>query len=301
MEKSKLKTVISHPRYLLLFLLHRCSHLIKNDKRYYTWQYRLITGKKLDIDHPVSYNEKLQWLKLYDRKPIYTMMVDKLAVKKFVADKIGEQYVVPLYGVWDKPEEIDYNTLPKRFVLKTTHGGGGLDVVICKDKSKLDKERVNKKLNHSLRFDYWRMREWPYKNVPRKIIAEQLLEDKSGDLFDYKVMCFSGKPELIQVHRGRFTHQTQDIFDVNWNKMKIYQTDYPYTEDHIDKPELLQEMLSLSEALAKDIPQIRVDWYIVNGRLYFGELTFFDSAGFSEWKPKEWEDKLGELTVLPKH
>lgn len=296
---SKARALLRHPRYVFLFLLHRCSHLIKSDKFYYKCQYRLITGKKLDFNHPVSYNEKLQWLKLYDRKPIYTTMVDKLAVKKYVSDKIGEEYVIPLLGVWDKPEDIDYDTLPDKFVLKATHGGGGLDVVICKDKSKLDKDAVNKKLNHSLRTDYWRMREWPYKDVPRKIIAEAYLEDVSGDLIDFKVMCFGGKPELIQVHRGRFTHQTQDVYDTHWNKVKISQPGYPYTEDQIDKPVLLDEMLSLSEKLSQDISQVRVDWYIVNDKLYFGELTFFDSAGFARWEPEEWEKKLGKLIILP--
>ena len=299
MDVNKFTTIITKPRYLLLFVLHRLSHLIKSDKLYYTWQYRLITGRKLDINHPVGYNEKLQWLKLYDRKPIYTIMVDKLAVKKFVAERIGEQYVVPLLGVWDKPGDIDYDSLPKRFVLKATHGGGGLDVVICKDKDKLDRAQVKQKLNRSLKTDYWRMREWPYKNVPRRIIAEQYLEDNSGDLYDYKVMCFSGKPELIQVHRGRFTHQTQDIFDTNWNKMKISQPGYPYTEDHINRPELLSKMLTLSSILADGVPQIRVDWYMANGELFFGELTFFDGAGFSFWEPEEWELKLGDMIVLP--
>lgn len=298
---SKIRVLLRHPRYVFLFLLHRCSHLIKSDKFYYKCQYRLITGKKLDFDHLVSYNEKLQWLKLYDRKPVYTTMVDKLAVKKYVSDKIGEEYVIPLLGIWDKPEDIDYDTLPNKFVLKATHGGGGLDVVICKDKSKLDKDAVNKKLNHSLRTDYWRMREWPYKDVPRKIIAEEYLEDASGDLIDYKVMCFGGKPELIQVHRNRFTHQTQDVYDTHWNKVKISQAGYPYTEDQIDKPVLLDEMLSLSEKLSQDIPQIRVDWYIVNDKLYFGELTFFDSAGFATWEPEEWEKRLGSLIVLPEN
>lgn len=295
MEKSKLKTVLSHPRYLLLFLLHRCSHLIKDDKRYYTWQYRLITGKKLDIDHPVSYNEKLQWLKLYDRKPIYTTMVDKLAVKQYVADKIGEQYVVPLYGVWDKPEDINYDALPEKFVLKTTHGGGGLDVVICKDKSKLDKDKVNNKLNHSLQSDYWRMREWPYKDVPRKIIAEQYLEDETGELADYKVQCFDGKPFLIWVHRGRQSNHTMDIYDINWNKLSVWQPGYPPTDEILDRPSVLDEMLRLSSVLSRGIAQLRVDWYIVNGKLYFGELTFFDGAGFSGWEPKEYENKLGSM------
>lgn len=299
MEVNKFTTIVTKPRYILLFVLHRLSHLIKSDKKYYTWQYRLITGRKLDIDHPVRYNEKLQWLKLYDRKPIYTAMVDKLAVKKFVTERIGDQYVVPLLGVWERPEDIDFDSLPQKFVLKATHGGGGLDVIICKDKDKLDRPRVVQKLNRSLQTDYWRMREWPYKNVPRRIIAEQYLDDKSGDLYDYKVMCFSGRPELIQVHRGRFTHQTQDIFDTDWNKMKISQPGYPYTEDHIDRPALLSEMLSLSSVLADGVPQIRVDWYIADGKLYFGELTFFDGAGFSFWEPEEWELKLGDMIVLP--
>ena len=296
---NKFATVVTKPRFLFLFLLHRLSYLIKSDRTYYKWQYLLITGRKLDFDHPVRYNEKLQWLKLYDRKPIYTTMVDKYAVKQFVSNKIGDQYVVPLLGVWYKPEDIDYDSLPQRFVLKATHGGGGLDVVICKDKDSLDKAQVAKKLNHSLNSDYWRMREWPYKNVPRRIIAEQFLEDKSGDLYDYKVMCFSGKPALIQVHRGRFTHQTQDVYDVNWNKMEISQPGYPGTDDLIERPALLSEMLSLSSILAAGMPQIRVDWYIANGRLYFGELTFYDGAGFSLWEPKEWELKLGDMIVLP--
>lgn len=296
---SKVKLVLAHPRYVFLFLLHRCSHLIKSDRFYYQCQYRFITGNKLDFEHPVSYNEKLQWLKLYDRKPVYTTMVDKLAVKKYVADKIGDEYVISLLGVWDKPEDIDYDSLPEKFVLKTTHGGGGRDVIICKDKSKIDKISVNKILNRSLRVDYWKMREWPYKDVPRKIIAESCLEDKSGDLPDYKVMCFGGKPQLIQVHRGRFTHQTQDVYDTNWKKVKISQPGYPYTDDQIEKPALLEEMLSLSEKLSQGIPQVRVDWYIVNNRLYFGELTFFDSAGFARWEPEEWEQRMGDWIILP--
>lgn len=297
---SKARALLRHPRYVFLFLLHRCSHLIKSDKFYYQCQYRLITGKKLDFEHPVSYNEKLQWLKLYDRKPIYTTMVDKLAVKQYVADRIGEQYVVPLYGVWNKPEDIDYDALPNKFVLKTTHGGGGLDVVICKDKDTIDKDKVNAKLNHSLHSDYWRMREWPYKNVPRKIIAEQLLEDESGDLPDYKVLCFNGNPYLIWVHRGRSTHHTMDIFDSAWRELPVTQPGYPPSNDKIDKPTVLEEMLALSRRLSQGIPQLRVDWYIAGGELYFGELTFYDGAGFAQWEPEEWEKKLGDMIILPK-
>lgn len=296
---SKAMALLRHPRYVFLFLLHRCSHLIKNDKFYYQCQYRLITGKKLDFEQPVSYNEKLQWLKLYDRKPIYTTMVDKLAVKKYVADKIGEEYVIPLLGVWNKPEDIDYDALPDKFVLKATHGGGALDVVICKDKSTIDKVAVNKKLNHSLRKDYWRMREWPYKDVPRKIIAEEYIEDETGDLPDYKVLCFGGKPYLIWVHQGRSTNHTMNIFDVNWNRLPVTQPGYPPSDDEIKRPVVLSKMLSLSRLLSEGIPQLRVDWYIVKGKLYFGELTFYDGAGFARWEPEEWDKKLGDMIKLP--
>lgn len=299
-QSNKLIAVIKQPRLSLLFFLHRFSHLIKSDKKYYRWQYLLLKGKKLNIDNPVTFNEKLQWLKLNDRKPVYTNMVDKFAVKNFVANAIGSKYVIPLLGVWDKPEDIQYDKLPNQFVLKATHGGGGLDVIICKDKSTIDKEMINKQMHKSMSADYWIMREWPYKNVPRKIIAEELLKSEMGDLWDYKVMCFNGKPELIQIHKGRFTHQTQDIYDTNWNKMKISQPGYPCTEDEIERPKQLDEMLELSAKLSAGIPQIRVDWYISNGKLYFGELTFFDAAGYADWEPEEWNYKLGALIVLPK-
>lgn len=296
---NKVIAVFKQPRLAMLFFLHRFSHLIKDDKLYYKWQYRLLKGKKLNIDSPITFSEKLQWLKLYDRKDIYTTMVDKLAVKDYVARKIGKKYVIPLLGVWSKPEDIDYDKLPDQFVIKATHGGGCLDVVICRDKSTLDVAMINKRMTLSLKSDYWRMREWPYKHVPRKIIAEELLESETGDLWDYKVMCFGGQPKLIQVHRGRFTHQTQDIYDTNWNKLKISQPGYPYTEDQIKRPELLEEMIGLSATLAEGIPQIRVDWYLTNGKLYFGELTFFDAAGYADWEPEEWNKKLGDMIILP--
>ena len=298
-KKNKIVETIKHPRMVILFVISRMSRFIKSDKKYYKWQYYCFTGEWLDIDHPTTYVEKMQWLKVYDRNPIYTTMADKYAVKAFVADKIGERYVVPLLGVWDNPEQIDYNKLPQRFVLKATHGGGALDVVICKDKDKLDKEAVNKKLNKSLNSDFWRMREYQYKDIPRRIIAEEYLEDETGMLTDYKVMCFSGVPRLIQVHRNRFTHQTQDIFDTNWNRVKIWQRGYPYTEDAVKKPVVLEEMLECSTKLSQGLPQVRVDWYVVNGRLYFGELTLTDSGGFSDWEPKEWDNKIADWIELP--
>ena len=298
-KENKVLTVIKKPRFALTFLLNRFSRIIKSDELYYKLQYYSFTGKWLNISSPRTYVEKMQWLKVHDRKPIFTTLVDKRAVKDYVAKKIGAQYIVPLLGVWDSPEQIDYNSLPNQFVLKATHGGGARDVVICKDKSSFDKEAACVQLKKSLSSDYWRMREWQYKDVPRKIIAEAYLEDASGSLNDYKVMCFQGVPKLIQVHRSRFTHQTQDIFDTDWNKQPIGQREYPCTEDTIEKPSVLEEMLECSKILSENLIQSRIDWYIVNGKLYFGEITLTDSAGYADFEPKEWDQKIADWIKLP--
>ena len=301
MEKeNKFVATIKHPRLLILFVISRFPRIVRSDKLYYKLQYYCFTGRWLNLDTPMTYVEKMQWLKVYDRNPLYTTMADKYAVKDYVANKIGAQYIIQTLGVWDRPEQIDYDKLPKQFVLKATHGGGALDVIICKDKSSLNKSAVNMKMNNSLNSNYWRMREHQYKDIPRKIIAETYLEDETGQLTDYKVMCFDGKAKLIQVHRNRFTRQTQDIYDINWNKVKIWQRGYPYTDDVVDKPAVLEEMIKCSEDLSQGIPQIRVDWYVVNGKLYFGELTLDDSCGFSDWEPKEWNDKIASWIDLSK-
>ena len=206
MKQNKLFSAINNPKNILLFILNRIGRFIKSDALYYKLQYYCYTGKWLNIDNPKTYVEKMQWLKVYDRNPLYTTMADKYAAKKYVADVLGEKYIVPLLGVWNTPEDINYESLPSKFVLKATHGGGALDVVICKDKTTLDKEKVNRKLTKSLNSDFWRMREYQYKDIPRRIIAEQYLEDESGGLNDYKVMAFNGQVKLIQVHRNRFTH-----------------------------------------------------------------------------------------------
>ena len=296
---NKVKAVIKQPRLAISFLLNRFSRLIKSDELYYKLQYYSFTGKWLNISNPTTYVEKMQWLKVHDRKPIYTTIVDKLAVKDYVAQIIGDKYIVPLLGVWETPDLIDYDKLPNQFVLKATHGGGARDVVICRDKDSFNKHAAAVQLNKSLNSDYWRMREWQYKDVPRKIIAEKYLEDESGNLNDYKVMCFGGVPKLIQVHRGRFTHQTQDFFDVNWNKLPIGQREYPCTSDMIAKPSVLEEMLDCSKQLSQGLIQVRVDWYIVNGKLYFGELTLTDSAGYADFIPEEWDKKVADMIKLP--
>lgn len=262
------------------------------DKPYLELAYYAHFGKKLDLKAPKTFNEKLQWLKLYDRNPEYTRMVDKYEAKQYVAEKIGEEYIIPTLGVWDDPDQIDFDALPDQFVLKCTHDSGGL--VICRDKSKLNIEEAKEKLKKRLKFRYFYWgREWPYKNIKPRIIAEKYMEDESGtELKDYKVMCFEGEPKLIQVHQGRFGEHTQDFYDTQWQKLEITQG-FPYSETTMGKPEFLEEMLTLSKELSQNLHQVRVDWYYVGHQLYFGELTFFDGAGFDGFEPDEYDEIIG--------
>ncbi len=288
---------------ILILRTLRILHLINYlpDKLYLQLAYRRATGRKLELNPPRTYTQKLQWIKLYDRNPLYTIMVDKYKAKEYASQIIGEDHVVPLLGVWNTPEEIDWNSLPKQFVLKTNHDCGGL--VICKDKEKLDKKAAITKIRKSLRRDYWLAgREWPYKNIERKIIAEKYLEDTTGGLVDYKVMCFNGEPKLIQVHLGRFLgNHTQDFYDIEWNKTNVTQGSYGETSDvNVEKPKCFDEMILLSRKLSANIPHVRVDWYIVDGYLYLGELTFFDASGFDVYDSNNDEELFGSWITLPK-
>jgi hypothetical protein len=221
-------------------------------------------------------------------------MVDKFAVKDYVAKLIGDKYIIPTIGLWEKPEDIDWHELPNQFVLKTTHGGGSSGVVICRNKDQFNKQKAINQLNDSMKIDLYNVwREWPYKNVPKRVIAEKYIEEFGKKaLNDYKIMCFDGKVKLIELHSGRFTDKhTQDFYDREWNLTKITQGSYgAYNTEPCPKPALLDEMIHLSEILAEGIPHVRVDWYIVNDHLYFGELTFFDGSGFVPWD--RYEDDL---------
>ena len=283
-------------------LNHRGYLNFLSDKAFLKLMFRVRMGKKLDLKNPQTYNEKLQWLKLYDRKYKYTEMADKYAVKKYVSDIIGEKYVVPLLGVWDSVEDVDFDKLPEKFVLKATHNSGG--IVICRDKTTLDIETVKNKLSTILKKNYFSyLREWPYKNVKPRIIAEKLMENskqkENTNLNVYKIFCFNGKPEIIQtIQNDKTPDETIDYFDVSWKLLDLKQS-FPNSKTPLEKPSTLEEMLSLAAKLSKGVAFLRVDFYDVDGEIYFSEFTFYSDSGMANFYPEEWDCKLGDLIVLP--
>lgn len=272
-----------------------------DDETYLKKVYKLQMGKDLNLENPQTFNEKLQWLKLYDRKPEYTQMVDKYEAKKYVANKIGEEYIIKTLGVWDKFDDIDFSVLPNQFVLKTTHDSGG--VIICKDKSTFDINKAKEKLEKSLKRKYYYVwREWPYKNVKPRIIAEEYMVDESGyELKDYKFFCFDGKVKALFVAKDRtkVDEETKfDFFDENFNHLP-FTNGHPNSAPPYIKPQNFEKMKELAGILSKEIPHLRVDFYNINGKIYFGELTFTHWSGMVAFEPEEWDYKLGSWINLP--
>ena len=300
--KEKISLAIREPRQIgRSFMLHTAKYW-HNDTLYLKLLFYFTMGKRLDLKHPKTFNEKLQWLKLYNRRPEYTTMVDKYAVKEYVASKIGKEYVIPTLGVWDKPEQIEWDKLPNRFVLKTTHGGGNTGVVICKDKSTFNREQAITKLNRSLQSDiYVNLREWPYKNVPKRIIAAEYLEDESKELRDYKFCCFSGKVRFFKVDFGRQEGEHHaNYYSADGQLLDFGEAAYPPVKDkYIPMPTNLNKMISLAETLAGDICFLRVDFYNICGAIKFGELTFFPAGGMGLFTDSQWDEKIGNWLTLP--
>ena len=268
------------------------------DEAFLKLKYRIRLGKRLDLKNPQTFNEKLQWLKLHDRREIYTRMVDKYAVKELVEERIGPEYVIPTLGVWDSFDQIPFDTLPDQFVLKCTHDSGGL--VICRDKQTLDKEAARIKIEKSLKRNYYyQNREWPYKNVKPRILAEALISDRDHkDLPVYKIFCFHGVPKLIQmVQNDKQPEESIDYFDGQWNRLDLRQN-YPNSRVPMTKPDCLEEMLEIAAKLAGDREFIRVDLFLSNGNIYFSEYTFYSDAGFSRFHPDSWDAELGRWIQL---
>ncbi len=271
------------------------------DKPYIELKYWACMGKRLTLKNPQTYNEKLQWLKLYDRKPEYSIMVDKYEAKRYISERIGDKYIIPTLGIWERFDDIDFSKLPNQFVLKCTHDSGGL--VICRDKTNFNCEIAKKKINKSLRKNYYlQSREWPYKNVKPRILAEQYMEDTATyELRDYKFFCFDGavKALFIASDRQKEGIETKfDFYDVNFIHL-------PFTNGHPNadipplKPERYDEMILLAQKLSAGLPHLRVDFYEVNGNVFLGELTFSHWSGFQPFSPQEWDQVFGDWLKLP--
>lgn len=270
-------------------------------KMWLSYKFKRKFGYKLDWKNPKTYSEKLQWLKVYDKNPLYTTLVDKYEVKKYIADVIGEQYIIPTLGVWDSFDDIDFDALPDQFVLKCTHDSGGIAIV--KDKATFDKDKARKQFKIALaRNPYSTNREWPYKNVKPRIIAEQYMENEAThDLRDYKFFSFDGvtRAMFIATERGSETEETKfDFFDMDYNHLD-FRNGHPNADVLPEKPQCFDEMHALADKLSRGLPQVRVDFYEVNGRVYFGEMTFFHWSGMKPFEPAEWDRTFGDWITLP--
>ena len=293
-------TYIRNPKKLLSAMVVKLNWLFP-DALYLKIRYYLYFGKRLNLKAPKTFSEKIQWLKLYNRKPEYTMMVDKYAVKKYVKSIIGEKYIIPTLGVWNSFDDIDFDSLPDKFVLKTTNGGGSTGVLLCKNKRSFNKGKARQILELSLKRNiYDTFREWPYKNVHPQILAEELLEfPDNTDLYDYKFFCFNGEPQYCQVISGRNDVMSIDFFDKSWIHQPFHEPkDYPFAQTEPAKPVRYELMVSLARQLAKDIPFVRIDFYNLNGNMYFGEITFFPTSGFGGFMPEKWDEKFGEMIEI---
>lgn len=296
-----MKIICNPSRLIAAFMARFCTWLPEDT--FLKYRYRLLMKRPLDLDNPKTFNEKMQWLKLYNRKSIYTTMADKSLVKDYVAMKIGSEHIIPTLGVWNDFDEIDFSKLPNQFVLKSTNGGGGNGVIICQDKAKLNlsdtKERLEKSMNVSSRN---LQGEWVYNDIQPRIIAEKLIKDTDdGDLKDYKFFCFNGKVFCFKVDFGRFIEHHANYYNVKGELLPFGEASYPPDFNHqISMPPNLSQMIALAEKLSEGHPFLRVDFYNINSKIYFGECTFYPNSGFETFVPEEWDEKLGKLIVLPR-
>lgn len=296
MQKQKLSIAYRIKRRLLEY-----AAVCAPDTWYLKWNYQFYMHRSLDLKNPKTYTEKLQWLKLYYHKPIFSRMVDKVDAKEYVKSLVGEKYVIPTLGVWNSVSDIKWDALPERFVVKVSSDSGG--VVVCKDKTQLNVQQAEAKLLKGWGVNYYKYnKEYPYKHVKPRIIAEEYLEDESGELRDFKIFCFDGKPELIFVASNRQrsdVETTFDFYDTQWNYIKDLTNGHPNSGVAIPRPENLDEMLEVAANLSKGLPHLRVDLYNIKGKIYFGEMTFFHWSGIVPFEPEDWDYRLGAMLKLP--
>lgn len=299
---KRIKFLLTHPQSLWASVVYHSPRLW-SDEYYLKVQFRSQMGYRLNLDSPKTFSEKLQWLKLYNRHPEYTMMVDKVKVKEYVASVLGNEFIIPTLGVWDDPDNIDFDTLPQQFVLKCNHNSG-VGMYICKDKNKMDVEKVKSELRKGLNQDYYLTnREWPYKNVPRRILAEQYIDPAPNikDLVDYKWYCFNGEPKYCQVIQDRSTVETIDFFDTEWNHQEfvgLNLTAGPATEQP-ERPANLDLQVRIARELSKDFPFSRIDLYETGDKTFFGEITFYPASGFGKFRPNKYNEIIGRMIKLP--
>lgn len=296
----KLLNYYHHPKEAILRLLAKNAYHIKDDKRYLNIKWKIINfygGDVINWNYPKTFNEKLNWLKIFDRNPLYTVMADKSLVKEYVGNKIGKEHVACLYGVFNSFEEIDFKKLPQSFVLKCTHDSGSM--IICKNKDLFDKQKAKKQLEKALKTNYFlKSREWPYKNIKPRILAEEYLDDYSGnELRDYKFWCFNGKPRVVYfTNKAEFIYE--NFYDLNFKILDISHG-FPRHQPEFVRPKAFDKMVDFSTILSQGIPFVRIDFFYVNGKIYFAEFTFYDWGGFKPFTKKEWDIKLGSWITLP--
>jgi len=298
---NKVKKLIRNPRLAVQVLMDTKLTRLLSDKGHVKLAYWAGTGKKLHLKEPVTFNEKLQWLKLNDRRDLYRICADKLQVRDYVAEKLGAEYLIPLLGSWEKAADIDFEKLPDRFVLKCNHNSG-LGMCICKDKETLDQPKVRQELDRGLRQDYYyHQREWSYKDLPRRILAEAFLSDGSGSLADYKIHVFNGKARFILVCADRFDASglTEDFYTPDWEHMDIRRPGIPNAKKPQEKPQLLSQLITCAEKLGEELPFVRADFYVCGGKIYFGEMTFYPAGGVTPFEPESWDETFGSWLQLP--
>lgn len=282
--------------------IYKLANAVISDSVYTRLKFRKNLNRWSDLENPETFNEKLCWLKLHRRDPLMTIMVDKAEAKNYVAERIGEEYIIQTYGLWDNADEIDFDSLPRRFVMKGTHDSGR--VIVCSDKSKLDMENARNEMQSSLDRNFYAItREWPYKNVPRRIIAEKFIQQSDGGLTDYKFFCFDGYVDCVMVCIDRHLGNTKFyFFDKDWNFLRLNKRGAAAPEGFtLPKPDGIDRMFEIASVLSKGQPFVRVDLYNVDGKIYFGELTFFPDGGVDPNILPETDRRWGKLLNLEKH
>ena len=301
--KNKILNCFKNPSYIIVYMLSKFGKIFRfmSDKEFLRLKYYLIFRKKLNFENPQTFNEKIQWLKLYDIKDNYSNMVDKYDVKNYVKEIIGEEYIIPTYGIYDRFEDIDIGCLPKQFIIKCTHLGGGTGVVICKDKDQFDIKKYKKQFNKLLKKNlFWHGRERPYKNIKPRIIIEKLLNGPNNKAIeDYKFFCFNGKVQFLKVDYNRFENHQANYYNTNLEIQPFGESAYPPNFEHtIVFPKKIKEMIKLAEKLSQGFKFLRIDLYNVNEKIYFSEITFYPASGFGKINPPEWDKKLGDLIII---